>query len=435
MKKSQKRMSSVLTGAVISAAFLGPGTVTTAARAGAAHGLSLLWALAFSTAACLILQEASARMTLRSGLPLGKALRQRFEQGAGSTLVLIVVLGAVVLGCAAYEAGNILGGVAGAGLAVGWSRASLTLLCGAGAGLLLWLGSLRVVTAVLAALVAVMGAVFMLTAVLLRPAVGELLAGLVRPVLPSGSGLLVLALIGTTVVPYNLFLGSGLARGQDLRATRWGLVVAIVLGGLISMAVVVVGTAVGDTFSYRALAEVLSERLGDWARGLFAAGLFAAGFSSAVTAPLAAAMTARSIFECQGGPAWGPRSARYRGVWLGVLLTGVGFGLSGVRPVPAIVLAQALNGLLLPLVAVFLLLAINDRRRMGEAINGRWANLLTAGVVWITLVLGFRGLAGAASTSFGLQVADRHLLLAGGITALLLAWPVARALVAGRRST
>jgi len=432
--RKQKRVASLLTGAVISAAFLGPGTVTTAARAGAAHGLSLLWALAFSTAACWILQEASARMTLRSGLPLGKALRQRFEQGAGSTLVLIVVLGAVVLGCAAYEAGNILGGVAGAGLALGWSRASLTVLCGAGAGLLLWLGSLRLVSAVLAALVGVMGAAFMLTAMLLRPPVGELFSGLLRPQLPSGSGLLVLALIGTTVVPYNLFLGSGLARGQDLRATRWGLAVAIVLGGLISMAVVVVGTAVGDPFSYEALAEVLSERLGSWARGLFAMGLFAAGFSSAVTAPLAAAMTARSIFERPGGARWDQRSARYRGVWLAVLLSGVGFGLSGVRPVPAIVLAQALNGLLLPLVAVFLLLAINDRRMMGQAINGRWANLVTAVVVWITLVLGLRGLAGAAATSFGLQVGDSQLLLAGGIAALLLAWPVARALAVARRS-
>ncbi len=289
-------------------------------------------------------------------------------------------------------------------------------------------------TTVLATLVGVMGAAFLLTALLLRPPVGELVNGLLRPSWPVGSGLLVLGLVGTTVVPYNLFLGSGLAQGQDLRATRFGLVVAIGLGGLISMAVVVVGSAVDGAFSFAALAEVLAGRLGSWARSLFAAGLFAAGFSSAVTAPLAAAMTARSIFERPEGPAWDERSGRYRAVWLAVLLAGVVFGLSGVRPVPAIVVAQAMNGLLLPLVAVFLLLAVNDRRTMGDALNGAWANGLTALVVLVTLVLGFRGLAGAAATAFGWQVGEAGLLGAGFAAALLLAWPVGRAVQAARQS-
>ena len=68
----------------------------------------------FSTFACVVLQEAAGRLTLLSGHSLGEALARQFPSGYGRAAVLVLVLGAVLLGCAAYEAGNILGGVAGA---------------------------------------------------------------------------------------------------------------------------------------------------------------------------------------------------------------------------------------------------------------------------------------------------------------------------------
>ncbi len=388
-----KRLLPILVGSVIAAAFLGPGTVTTAARAGAAHGLRLLWALLFATFACLVLQEACARLTIASGHNLGEALRRRFHRGVGALLMLWLVLGAIVLGCAAYEAGNILGGVEGASLATGLPRPVLTLVSAALAGLLLWLGSTRVVVTVLGLLVAVMGGTFLLTGLLLKPAIGEVVSGLLVPSVPDGSSLLVLGLVGTTVVPYNLFLGSGIARGQQLSEARSGLAVAILLGGLISMAVMVAGSAVAGEFSYPQVAAVLSSQLGGWAAGLFALGLFAAGFSSAVTAPLAAAITARSLFATDPDDArWGDGSWRYRSVWLGVLAAGTVFGLTGVKPVPAIIAAQALNGVLLPVVAVFLMLVMNARRRLGGAVKGKAANAVMGLVVTVAVVLGARGL-------------------------------------------
>ncbi len=388
-----KRVFSVLVGSVIAAAFLGPGTITTAARAGAAHGFQLLWALLFATAACLMLQEACARLTIASGHNLGEALRRRFDRGIGALLMLWLVLGAIVLGCAAYEAGNILGGVQGASLATGLPRPMLTIASATLAGVLLWLGSTRVVVTVLGLLVTVMGAAFLLTGLLLKPSAGEVVSGLLVPSVPPDGGLLVLGLVGTTVVPYNLFLGSGLARGQTLGEARFGLGIAIILGGLISMAVVLVGSAVDGEFSYPEIAAVLSSQLGSWAAGLFAFGLFAAGFSSAVTAPLAAAITARSLFASGAqDDRWNDRSWRYRSVWLGVLGAGAIFGLTGVRPVPAIIAAQALNGVLLPVVAVFLWLVMNDRRLLGDAVNGRLANLGLGSVVAVATMLGARGL-------------------------------------------
>jgi manganese transport protein len=94
-----QRFLQILFWSVISAAFIGPGTVTTAASSGARFGYSLLWALLFSTVACLVLQEASARVTIVSGRTLAGAIRRRFRGGAGGVLVTAMVLGAVVLGC------------------------------------------------------------------------------------------------------------------------------------------------------------------------------------------------------------------------------------------------------------------------------------------------------------------------------------------------
>ena len=425
------RLLSVLLWSILAAAFIGPGTVTTAASAGSRFGPALLWALTFSTLACLVLQEASARLTLASGRDLGQALRRRFAGGWRGVAVLLLVLGAIVVGCAAYQAGNILGGVAGAALALEAPRELLTLATGLAAGLLLWFNRARTLAHLLAGLVAVMGVAFLATALLLRPDPLALARGAFLPSLPPGSTILALGLVGTTVVPYNLFLGSGLARGQALGEMRFGLAVAVGLGGLISAGVLVVGTAVEGEFSFAALAAVLGQRLGGWAGGLLAAGLFCAGLSSAVTAPLAAAVTARSLFGGGDGGAWREDSWPYRAVWMAVLATGLLFGLSGVRPIPAIIVAQALNGVLLPLVAVFLLLAVNDPATMGAgSVNGRLANTIMGLVVAVSLVLGAGGLLRAAAATLGRPAPGP---LAAIALAALAAGPVALAVRRQRR--
>ena len=418
-----KRLFSVLLWSILAAAFIGPGTVTTAASAGSRFGPVLLWALTFSTSACVVLQEASARLTLASGHDLGQALRRRFAGGWRGAAILLLVLGAILVGCAAYQAGNILGGVSGAALAVDLPRPVLTLATALAAGLLLWFNRVRTLAHLLALLVAIMGAVFLVTAVLLRPDAAALARGALLPVLPAGSAILALGLVGTTVVPYNLFLGSGLARGQGLAEMRFGLAVAVGLGGLISAGVLVVGTAVEGEFSFAALAAVLVGRLGGWAGSMLALGLLCAGLSSAVTAPLAAAVTARSLFAGKTGEGWQESSWRYRAVWLAVLGAGLVFGLSGVRPIPAIILAQALNGVLLPLVAVFLLLAVNDRQLMGDdAVNGRLANSVMGVVVAVSLVLGAGGLLRAGAATLGRPAPGPVMAL---IIAALAAVPVA----------
>jgi manganese transport protein len=431
---SVNRLAAILLWSVIAAAFIGPGTVTTAASAGAGYGLVLLWTLVFSTVACLVLQEASGRLTVVSGQTLGQSLRRRYRVGVLRAFVLILVLGAILVGCAAYEAGNILGGVAGAALVVDWPTEWLALVAGAVAAGLLWFQAPRQVARALSLVVAVMGVAFLVTAWQIMPSWRAVVHGSLVPSLPEGSGVLALGLIGTTVVPYNIFLGSGLASRQHLGDLRLGLAVAIGLGGLISMGVLIVGTALDGPFSFVALGEVLSYRLGGWASALFALGLLGAGLSSAITAPLAAAITARDMLsQTPQDPRWSVRSWRYRSVWLGVLLTGVVFGISDVQPIPAIILAQALNGLLLPLVAIFLFVAVNDRSLMGDAVNPPPVNALMVGVVIVSVLLGVSATGRAAAKVLGVEPPSLSVLTLVTVAVVLsLAYPVWHQIRKGR---
>jgi Mn2+/Fe2+ NRAMP family transporter len=143
-------------------------------------------------------------------------------------------------------------------------------------------------------------------------------------------------------------------------------------------------------------------------------------------------MTTRSLFDT-GDNRWHRQSWRYRALWLCVLLVGVGFGLADVRPIPAIILAQVLNGLLLPIVATFLLITANKRTLLGDDISSPLHATLMVAVVLVTLVLGLTSLARAAASLAGAQPPDELLLLAAaGTIGIVAAVPVIRAVIRAR---
>jgi Mn2+/Fe2+ NRAMP family transporter len=409
-----KRIGSILLWSAIAAAFIGPGTVTAAASAGASVGPALLWAILFSGIATFTLQEFAGRLAIGTGDDLASVLRRRYPHGFARAATLLLVGGAILLGCAAYEAGNILGGAAGAMLAIDLPKPAVTLILALAAALLLLAGSPQGVARLMAVFVGLMGVGFLAVAISLAPAVGPLLAGMVpAPGFADDQAALlgVLALVGTTVVPYNFFLGAALARGQGLGEMRFGLALSVGIGVLITAAILVVGTALAGEFSFEALGDTLADRLGGWARTGFGIGLLAAGISSAVTAPLAAALTARGLFASVEDPRWQARGWRFRAVWGAVLLIGLGFGLADIRPTPAILAAQAFNGALLPLVALFLLAAMNDEALLGDAANGPLANGFGLLVVGVATMLGLTAIARASSTALGFALPDPGLML------------------------
>lgn len=415
MKNLKSSLLNVLFWSVVSAAFIGPGTVTTATKAGANFGFGLLWALVFSTFACLLLQEASARITINSGMNLGQAIAKQFEGKSSKTLILLLIIGAIILGSAAYETGNILGSIAGLSLVFDIPQKILVALIGILAFVALNFRSMQGIARFMGGIVFFMGLAFFTTAIQLKPPINEILKGSFIPTIPEteGAGLLILGLIGTTVVPYDLFLGSGvLNKKQSIREMRFGLSVAVILGGIISMAIMTVGTVIETEFTYETLAQALTYRVGSYAVYIFGFGMFAAGFSSAITAPLASALTAQSLFEEKSKTKWKTQGLYFRLVYTGVLVVGLFFGLMEIKPIPAIILAQAFNGLILPFISIFLIYVINDPTLMGKSnTNGWFSNILMAIVMWVTMVMGIISMVRAIAKAFDFVINQPDLLV------------------------
>lgn len=378
-------------GAIVTAAFIGPGTVTTCLRAGVGFGYALLWALVFATVGTIVFQEMAARLGVVAEIGLGEAIRRRFDrQRTLYWFAAALVVGAIGLGNAAYQTGNLLGAASGLQILGGGRTSWWGLAVGLLASLFLWRGSYRLLERLLVALVIIMSVVFIATAIAVAHDTGDLLAGLVVPRLPEGSDLVALALIGTTIVPYNLFLHSNAARERWRGADRLGearadLGIAIVLGGLISMAILITGAAqFGAAIDSPAqMAVMLEPLLGRWATTFFAIGFFAAGMTSAITAPMAAAYAVSGVL----GWVQDLRSPLVRIVWMTVMAIGVGFTLTNVQPVPAIVFAQAANAILLPAIAIFLMIVMNDRRQLKGSTNGVLANVMGGAIVALTMLL------------------------------------------------
>ncbi len=382
-------------GALVTAAFIGPGTITTCSLAGARFGYTLLWGLLFSVLATLILQEMSARLGIITRKGLGDALRKRFSTTLSRLVTVTLVISAITIGNAAFETGNILGTSLGLQSISGSTALPIKLyvfISGLMAFLLLYFGNYKLVERVMIALVIVMSLTFLSTAVIVAPKLPEIIKSMFIPVIPAGSIVTLVGLIGTTVVPYNLFLHSYAVQerwkdSSDIPEARLDISISVLTGGIISMAVVVTSAAAffgsGITPENGTdLGQQLEPVAGRWARLFIGTGLFAAGISSAVTAPLAAGYATSGIMGWRSDL----KSLRFRLVWGTILLTGIAFSLLGFKPLEAILFAQAANGILLPVIAVYLLNVMNSKEIMGDNINNFRANV--AGLIVVIIAIG-----------------------------------------------
>lgn len=381
---------------LVTAAFIGPGTLTVCTISGASHGYSLLWVLLFAIIATVVLQEMAARLGLITQRGLAEAIRSEVRNPLARAMSILLVFTAIIIGNAAYEAGNISGAVLGLQGIFGQSTI-FPLIIGAVAAIILWVGRIRVIELFLIGLVIIMSLVFLLTAFLVEPDFKEIARGFV-PTLTDGNQLAAMALIGTTIVPYNLFLHASSVsqkwkRADDLPTLRVENAVAIGLGGLISMAIVIASAATLHGIGVSGISEMaiqLQPVLGTWSTYFLGIGLFAAGISSAITAPLAAAYTAKGLFGWEGSL----RSTRFRLIWGLIIGIGVLFSLLGYRPIAIIQIAQVANGLLLPVIVLFLIFVCNRKQIMGPFANNKVQNVLSILVVLITLIISLRSLNG-----------------------------------------
>lgn len=388
----------------MTAAFIGPGTVTTATLAGASYGYTLLWVVLFSVIATMTLQEMAARLGIVTQKGLTEAIQDSISILPLRLVALALIVCAIGMGNTAYQAGNFTGAAMGLQQIMGGELVFWIVVIALFAGALLATSLYSVIRNFLTLLVVIMSVVFIVTLWLAKPDVSDIISGLFSPQIPTGGLLTTIALIGTTIVPYNLFLHASVARqvlphqqrngraqyvfNRDMSRMRKDNVLAIGIGGVITLAIVCTSAATffaqGIAPNTQNLAIQLEPLLGEYARLFFAVGLLSAGITSAVTAPLAAAYTICAVF----GWSTSPRTWPFRAIWILVLTVGAIVCFLGITPLTAILFAQASNGLLLPFIALFLLWVMNRQDILGDYTNGWMSNIFGGFIVLLVSGLG-----------------------------------------------
>ena len=318
-------------------------------------------------------------------------------------LSVVLILSAIVIGNAAYEAGNISGGVLGLETIIGNQSYMmgpfyvnvLSIVIGLVAFFLLHIGTYKALEKILVTLVIIMSLSFLITGIITKPNILEIFKGLFIPTLPENGILTVIALVGTTVVPYNIFLHASLAKTKwkstdDLAYAKKDTIIAVFLGGVVSMCIIISAAAIPfqDINNAADLALGLKPLFGKFATYFLGIGLFAAGITSAITAPLAAAYVASG---CLG---WDSnlKSKKFRIVWISILFLGVLFSSLGFKSIEIIKFAQVANGMLLPVVAGILLWIMNKKSVLGNYSNTKWQNFIGLFILTMSIFLGLKSI-------------------------------------------
>ena len=382
-------------GMLVAAAFIGPGTVTTASIAGANFGFVLMWALLLSIIVTFVLQDMSSRLGIVSGLGLSEALRSSINNHFLKVFLMILIVSALGIGNAAFEVGNITGAAIGLSQISSLSISSSVLIVGILVLILLGTRIFKVLEQILTVLVVIMSLLFLLTMITIEIDYSKLLRGLFIPTVTASSLLTIMALIGTTVVPYNLFLHADASKRkwkdqevtQALNNSRVDTAISIGLGGLITLAIMSTSAVAffGSSMeiSSENLARQLEPILGSYSSYIFNFGLFVAGITSAVTAPLAASIAVTEALGWKNDPS----SFRFKLVWIIILLIGLLFAYFGTKPLQAILFAQATNALLLPFLALFLFYVVNNSRLMGSHKNTITINMIALIIIMAVVLL------------------------------------------------
>jgi NRAMP (natural resistance-associated macrophage protein)-like metal ion transporter len=400
-----KKIKNIGPGLIITSAFIGPGTVTLCSLSGIEFGYSLIWCVIFSIIATCYLQELSSRLGIISRKGLSDVLKENKNHIIKKSSYILIVL-SLLIGNTAYESGNISGTVMGLETFLGSgiihnSSASINIypiLIGIILVGIILVGSYNIFEKLLVGLVFIMSITFIITAILSKPSLSDLISGL-KPSVDKTNYLYVIGLIGTTVVPYNLFLHSYIAKKkwktiEDYKLSIPDTIISILIGGIISISIII--TAASNNHLVNGsniknaidLGGQLTPYLGDFSKYFISIGLFSAGITSSITAPIATSYALSGIFNYKAE--W--KDKNFKIVAIVIILFGIIFSSINYSPIIIIKLAQFINGLFLPLISIFLLWAINQKKIMGNYINSIGYNLLGIVIIMVSILIGLKSL-------------------------------------------
>ena len=365
------------------------GGVATYSNAGALFGFHQLWTVPVMCFLLIVAQETAARMGCVTGKGLASLIREQFGVRLSALAMLALLISNTTVTLSEF-----------AGIASALALFDVPPVVSVPvAAIAIWLltmsGSYRRIEKVLLA-VACVFVTYIIAGVMVGPDWGEALFDTVVPhvhATPQYLSLLV-ASVGTAIAPWMLFLAQSNvveknARAEDLPYQRIDTVTGAVAASVISWFIILTTGAVLNpagiqVSSAEAAAAALAPLVGDYAEALFGAGLTGASFLAACVLP---GITSSAVCEAFGWERGADRSwaeaPAYRGIITAVIaISAVVVLLPNVNLFGIMMVAQVINGVLLPVLLVFMVLIASDKHVMGRYVNGRAWNALT----WLTIV-------------------------------------------------
>ena len=387
------------------------GGITTYSVMGAQSGLSLLWIFPITIVILAIVQEMAARLGVVTGQGLSDLIRDRFGVRPTAFAMAVLLLANLANTVAEFS------GAAAALEIFGISRYIVVPIVALAIWALVLKASYRTVERVFLSVIVVFLA-YIASAILADPDWGAVGRALVTPKLDLSPALLLLmvAVVGTTITPYMQFYLTSAVAEKGIGVDELNLERADAIGGsiwtnVIAIFIVVatattVGAVGGQITSAADAAQALEPVAGRLAEALFAVGLFGASVLAATIMPLSTAFVICEAFGWESGVDKRFNDARaFFSIYTFVLAAGALIVLiPGLDLLPLILASQYLQGLLLPVVLIFMALLVNDARLMGEHRNGRVANVLAWGAITVIVALDVVLLGVSALGAFGVQI-------------------------------
>lgn len=371
-----------------------PGGITTYSVAGSHYGYMLLWTIIPIIIALILIQEMAARMGIVTGKGLADLIRENFGLKATFYIMMLLVI---------VNFGNVLSefaGIAAAGEIFNITRYILVPMCAIGIWFLVVYGNYKVVERVFL-VASIVYISYIISGILAKPPWGEVLTQLVVPhvVWKEDYFIIIMGLIGTTIAPWMMFyLQSSIVekglKTSEMKYSKIDVISGSIVTGIVAFFIIVAcaitlyanNTPVNTA---EEAARALFPLAGAYAAALFAFGLFNAGVFSAAILPLS---TAYSVCE---GLGWESGvNKRFKEApqfyFLITFLIVVGAGVILLPNMPLIkimLISQVLNGILLPIILVYMLRLSNNKKLMGENVNSRAFNVFTWSICLVIILL------------------------------------------------
>jgi manganese transport protein len=371
----------------------GPGNLASAVEAGSKYGYALIWVVVLSTVFMLVYADMSVRLGIRTPKSLISSVKDVLGQRVGVAAGIGVF---VITLC--FSVGNAVGSGLGLSMVFGGSPLIWTIACTVFVALILLFRNVyRIVERVLLVIVGLLGAAFIISAVIAKPDWYMALSG-VMPSAPPGSMLLIVALVGTNFSLNAAFFTSygiherGRTRDEYRRTSIADTIPGIVAPGIMTALVIVVAAAVlgsqnAEAATLVGLAKIFEPIAGPIGSTIFALGLSGAAFSSMV----ANATAGGTMLSDALGRGASPSTPTAKATSAAILAFGLAITIVFTSsPIQLIIVAQALTVLVAPFLGFLLYVMSNNRQLMGDLRNTWWKNAL--GVLGFLSILSLSGL-------------------------------------------